>query len=416
MPKKYRGGVNPVGHEQHIIYKDPPKSIFTRKYEPVNVADIMYMYQSDNPNGDSSRINESIQYYARGKNPMVEVDYGNGRGASNPYKVETVRPPLYHIEDLVAISAPHIHQNYSITTNPSVTPTLINDYVDKSVIKHIVSNDPISGLIRSNPSKDFYIEENDRTEKIKNIKTKDMLNGNVQSNLTFKEDYNTVNRNSKLNMKDILEGNVQTNLTFKEDYNIVNRDSKLNMKDILEGSVQPNNSYNIDMNRELINDINVSTKGDRMPLTSLTTNFSSIIVFDPKSNTSIDVSATIKDKNNIAVSAAIGAPITLTTLEGKVLNLRDYTYSVVQSNINNNQFVIQIDQPDIELERNIPLYHAQTNISGLRGYNENMTRVNLDQISLNKLNTFGNYIDRVSFPVYNAERSIPINSSIKVKN
>ena len=44
-----------------------------------------------------------------------------------------------------------------------------------------------------------------------------------------------------------------------------------------------------------------------------------------------------------------------------------------------------------------------------------MTRTNLDNISLDKLTSFGNYIDRVSFPIYNSDKQIPLTNSIKVK-
>ena len=122
--QKERGGVSPVGYEVPHIYKDPPKAIFTRKYEPVNVADVMYMVQTDNPRGDPTRINDNLQYFARGVNPMVEIDYG-GHGAASQnqsihqnqagsqFKVEVVRPPEYPVETLVALSRPRIHQNYS---------------------------------------------------------------------------------------------------------------------------------------------------------------------------------------------------------------------------------------------------------------------------------------------------------------
>ena len=112
---KPKGGISPASPSRIHIYRDPPKAITTRKYEPINVGDIMYMVRADaEQGGDASRINEGIQYYARGQNSMVEVDYGNHSAgsmntslhngqASNPYKIEVVRPPLYPVETLVPV-------------------------------------------------------------------------------------------------------------------------------------------------------------------------------------------------------------------------------------------------------------------------------------------------------------------------
>ena len=61
-PKKFRGGINAAGPELNHIFRDPPKSIYTRKYEPVNVADVMYMTRPDGVGSDPTRINENIQY------------------------------------------------------------------------------------------------------------------------------------------------------------------------------------------------------------------------------------------------------------------------------------------------------------------------------------------------------------------
>jgi hypothetical protein len=146
-PKKYRGGINPAGPELNHILRDPPKSIYTRKYEPVNVADVMYMTRPGAEGSDSSRINENIQYIRRGINPMVKVMYSNAGGGStnsslhngqvsNPYKIEVVRPPLYPAATLQPISAPRIHQNYTITTNPGIQPRIVNDKIDQAPIKY----------------------------------------------------------------------------------------------------------------------------------------------------------------------------------------------------------------------------------------------------------------------------------------
>jgi hypothetical protein len=88
----------------------------------------MYMARPDNDYGDPTRVNEGIQVFARGRNPMVQVDMGQGQGVKSPYKLDVVRPPMMPIETLVAISAPHIHQNYAVHTNPGSDLTFPNVY------------------------------------------------------------------------------------------------------------------------------------------------------------------------------------------------------------------------------------------------------------------------------------------------
>ncbi len=169
--KKERGGVGLVGYEVPHIYKDPPKAYFTRKKERVNIADVKYMMESDNPYGDPTRINEGIQMYARGQNPMVEVSYQNAgaasmnsslgnRAVSNPYKVEVVRMPLTPIEARVPLSNPRIHQNYSITTNPNIVPQTIAGNYDKSVVRLMTDGYTLSaGGVRTNLNRDIQMNQ-----------------------------------------------------------------------------------------------------------------------------------------------------------------------------------------------------------------------------------------------------------------
>jgi hypothetical protein len=108
-PRKERGGVSLPSWEQPTIYKEPPKEIFTRKKERIEEGDITY-----NIRNDASRINDSLNMFARSQNPMVAVDYQNRApqtttmnfgSASNPYKVnQSFRPPLFRLEDLQPLS------------------------------------------------------------------------------------------------------------------------------------------------------------------------------------------------------------------------------------------------------------------------------------------------------------------------
>ncbi len=319
--KTYKGsGVNPVGAEQPFIYKDPPKAIFTRKYEPVNEFEIQTFIRPDSEYADPSRVNESIKYFARGQNPMVEVSYSNAGGAqtnqslgnfqaSNPYKVEVVRPPMYPVETLVPISAPRIHQNYSIQTNPGIAPVTVAGAYDKYSVSNIVNPNLSQGLIRINPSVDYMI-----------------------------------------------------NNDFYDKHNVKN-----NIMETLKGNIRPTTVIHTDKVREGFSTENLRGNAVREDVMSFPVNsaatFSNIVVVDPKLNTAIDVNATVREKNYIAVAAAAGLPIVFNTSDGKEIKLSDYTYSVANTNLSNSQFVIQINQPDVQLERNMPLFAAQTNLN-----------------------------------------------------
>ena len=122
--KTFKGsGVNPVGADKPFIYRDPPKAIFTRKKERVEMGDVQYMLRTDSPYGDPTRLNEGVSVYSRGVNPMVEVDYGAGKGVKSPYRVEVVRPPLYPIETLQPIPRllplPPLQDSLECETSPN---------------------------------------------------------------------------------------------------------------------------------------------------------------------------------------------------------------------------------------------------------------------------------------------------------
>ena len=376
--QKERGGVSPVGYEVPHIYKDPPKAIFTRKYEPVNVADVMYMVQTDNPRGDPTRINDNLQYFARGVNPMVEIDYG-GHGAASQnqsihqnqagsqFKVEVVRPPEYPVETLVALSRPRIHQNYSATTNKS-NMNAINggDSYDKNKVRNMTRPDVISGVVKSNPTLSQMLEFGPIVDQ---YSVKNKIVADKESGVLY----------TTPSMQYIGNG---------------------------EEALRPRN---VDQNK--IKDT---------LLKELNTNFSTISIYDPKTNNKIDVAANIKDKNYIAIAAAAGKPITLNTTNGEKIKLKDYTYSVVKPNIGNTQLVIQVKQPDVVLDRNTPLYSMQSNVQDPLGYNEDLSRMGGDNISskekfMNKLTNFGKYEDRVSRVSHHIRNSPMVGNNIKKK-
>lgn len=57
------------------IMKDPPKSVHTRRIDKVGDTNAINLMIEESPD----RQCEAINYYARGVNPMVSVDYGQGQ-------------------------------------------------------------------------------------------------------------------------------------------------------------------------------------------------------------------------------------------------------------------------------------------------------------------------------------------------
>jgi len=394
-PKKYRGGINAAGPELNHILRDPPKSIYTRKYEPVNIADVMYMSRPGAEGSDPTRINESINYIRRGINPMVKVMYGNAGGGStnsalhngqvkNPYRVEVVRPPMYPPTALAPISAPRIHQNYTISTNVGIEPRIIADKHDRSAEKYT-------------------------TETRKNISS---VRPSISSSLT---------KNNSL-LSNIIASNF---INYdKTDYgvstNIAQETGNTLLAEIISAKLNDNKQY-YGLNSAM-----------------------SIYVYDPKNNTFTDVQSNIKERNNIAVNAVKGLPIQVSRNDGIIYNIKDYNWKVVNTNSGAPAIVIELQNRDMELERNMPLYAVNSNVSTevtrnnqtntftndnqvnvagtsgktnfaiQTGYNEQQRRAGQDTFDIKyKLSNTGySYEDRVSKNI-NGMSKMPVSTGIR---
>lgn len=405
-PKKDRGGANPIGREEIHILRDPPKAYFTKKYEPVNIADVMYMSRPDGGEGsDPTRINENIQYVRRGINPMVEVMYSNAGGgstnsslhngqASNPYKIEVVRPPLYPVEARVPLSAPRIHQNYSITTNPRRDPQLVDSKVDQAPIRQATNVQKNAGNMR--PSFGFTMETP------KEFTHDYAINYN-------KNNYSVISGASNTFGNTLLANLVNSRLADKTNYGVA---SNIVMPTKVEENIRNLDTTQIEAKDTL--------------LKNLTTNFS-VFVYDPVNNTMMDVTANIRQKQNIAVEASKGLPILLNTNDGKFIKLKDYDWKVVNTNAGSAAVVLEIQNREYELDRNTPIFAINSNVSTeynqpikvnyfsdnemriggtsgktnmvLPGYDEKASRETQDQYKFTKTASFGSYEDKVSKPV-----------------
>lgn len=279
----------PIIEKNHIYY-DPPKSVMTRKYEPVNMSDVTYMLRDDD-----SRINEGIQYIARGTNPMIDVVYSNysaggSRTTTLPQiqgrlwnAVEVVRPPMFRQEDLLPLSRSR-HPETSAITNP--------------------------GIGFSYASK----------------------------NLEFDVDRGPIN-------------------------------SAVSKKRIDYIPINPVLSYKI----EMAHDVNTRNEIRENPLIldEVTPNFG-IIVYDTQNQNHSFVAGSIKDRMNITAQAQAGAPISLLREDGIQVKVKEYQWKVVQTNAGSNLIIeVSPNNPEIVLDKNIPLYNVSTNVSALGNITQN---------------------------------------------
>lgn len=133
------------------IYREPNKAIFTTKKDKVTEADVQWMTRPDGQYSDPTRINEAIQVYPRGVDPVSKVKYG-----SNPYKIQVFRLPEVAFEQNIALSRPRIHQNKSVNSNPGIRESAsvldVNTKIDLYNINKMTSKAKILGLVRPTTS------------------------------------------------------------------------------------------------------------------------------------------------------------------------------------------------------------------------------------------------------------------------
>ncbi len=416
---QYRGGASAASPMYPHIYKDPPKAIFTRKKERVNIADVQYMVQADAMYGDPTRINEGIQIFARGQNPMVEVSYSNAGGAStnsalgnnqvsNPYKLDTVRPPLTPIEDRVPLSNPRIHQNYSITTNPQIYPQTIAGEYDKSVVRLMTSGYTLpSGQIKSNlsvpiqKSQERYAEHMARS-------LNDLLQGNLASTKSIRIDTtrDTTHKDTSNSTKDgfYTTATAGKSMAIDKTRDVNTKSTLNNIQDVLNIVAKPTFYFSLDPTRDATQKYVTETKDVSLIAATAPITFTNITVYDPRTNTNIMVEANIKEKNAVSVCAAAGIPLVFNTNDGKEIKLKDYEYKVVTAPAGNSQMVIYVRQPDVVLDRSSPLYAVQTNLM-LQGLDTTAQRAVAEQITLQSVLPFTSATSHVKLHGYNDDGS-----------
>lgn len=342
--------------EENFIERAPPSSVHTRKKERVDMSDVNWMMEDD-----PTRNNENISYLARGTNPMQDVSYNNYGGgsststipviqASNPYKISVVRPPLYPMRDLQPLSRQK-YGAYKVQTNPG-TRGMFSSNLEESVDQKLVNFSLKPSLLFSARPTAVYRMELPTEIFTRNAITDDRLTVRAPSRpgLPYTQDMVTDKTNPWEATREILRTRPGTN---------------------------PNNPLAIENRNE---EINIDAYIKKILVGKIDPNFH-IVIHNPNNQNFSEVAGSIKDKLNIAVQSSIGAPITLTTEDGQFIKLKDYRWKIVQSAVGGDSLVLNaVSNPDLQLDRNTPLYSVGSSASGLT--NDNNMRMNENEIDL----------------------------------
>jgi hypothetical protein len=164
--------------------------------------------------------------------------------------------------------------------------------------------------------------------------------------------------------------NTSASAGFRNPYESGNN-SRLATNDLYQASKNPLNKSaisNIKMDGGNINrDEDIDTNNyikDNIILENISPNFS-ISVYNPATQNYSEVLGSTKERMNIAVQSSLNRPISLKRNDGTDIRIKDYKWQIVTSAVGGDNLVLQLrDSPDIELERNMPLYSIGSNISG----------------------------------------------------
>jgi hypothetical protein len=347
MPK-WKSYTMPSWERSHI-FRDPPKAIHTRKKERVDFSDVAWMVRNDD-----SRINEGVNYLARGTNPMVDVSYNNSGGgsrtnhlkniqASNPYKVMregAFRPPLFTQKDLLPWSRQRRNET-AVASNPGIRDGFVApnfmETVDRTPIHSAIDGESIN-YITVNPTATY------RIQLPQEVFSRDAI---IPEPLRY---------SASSQFRGSVNDDVNRQLASESiPHEITDNELLHSLNVTVNNPLGETPRYEIDPNGYL---------KDNIILKNISPNFS-IVLYDPGTRMSMEVQANLKEKLNIAVQSALNRPIDLTRADGTQIKLKDYRWQIVNSTLGRDNLVLQLQNvPEIQLDRNIPIYAMGSNTSG----------------------------------------------------
>lgn len=270
------------------ILRDPPKSLSTRKSEKVDVGNVRHMYDAD-------RIADGINFYARGVNPMVSVDYSGLGGGS---------------------------QTNSLNTGQAWSPYVVN---------------------RDGDFRFPLVYQNDR------LPLSRMARPNYALPATVTMPFVDLQRPIKALDRDTVKTSVYPTYQYITDaLNIMDNNVKRGINDVKPNIV-------LESVRDLTSLGNDNT--NRSPIDLRDTNI--IAYVTPKTNIIIETNGirqsleglNLRDKEHIAIMADKHLPIETVTND-QTIKLKDYSNIAVESN-KTGEYDIVIHNPQVTLSKNL---------------------------------------------------------------
>ena len=343
------------GWQQVHIYKDPPASVHTRKYEPVSEGDVLHNLRDSDVG--SSRLAEAVMYLPRGVNPMVDVEYGNagGNGArtthihqpqvGNPYKAfrdGAFRPPLF-TQDMLQPLSRQRYLNPAVVTNP-VLPAgsqmaNLTYSVDRKPVLQAISGARNTAPIQAMPTLQYRV---------------------ALPNDIFGDSPPLLAGGAMRDDSRVLQGSWRTNAgsSATEGAGLETAMGKLHRETLPSGAVVlfPLQVGSVTAaataNRELGNALSapdrqyvaeaIKSDDKQLVLSNLRPNFQ-VVVHDSSSRRNVHVPGTIQDKQNVAVQTGLGAPLQLyDRTTGSKVAIRNYQWKIIKSALGSDALVVSI--------------------------------------------------------------------------
>lgn len=353
------------GREEPHIFRDPPKSIHTRRRDNVEIGDIMYQIEEDN-----SRINEGVNEFARGVNPMVAVSYSNhGNGAtttslnqnqaSNPYKVAkdgAFRPPMYMIEDLLPLSRMR-RDRYSVTSNPSKNelttnnPSITANHIDRRQINKSLHP---TAVFR----KDVRINNGD------NIKVKSFTPLPFTTSVGSSNTINDITRDNVVKPNGVfIRPLVSWTSPLEYPYLVEQRNNNVNNNNIsnrpiTSGHTSVQNIYRDISRGDNTNDLMILNR----PLFSVTSSTTSPFLLSPELNGSERMDAKLRENGKFSVTSSSSLPVFMRQDENNNFSLKDNTL-ISQTSIPGMR-IIDERKEVVPLERKLPNFNVTARMGG----------------------------------------------------
>lgn len=369
LPKKNRSGPSLGSYEIPHIFKDPPKSIHTRKKERVEAGDITHKIR-ENPD----RISENILQFARGVNPSVSVSYSNHGGGSrltctsnqrqvsNAYKVnKKFVPPTFRQEDLLPLS----RQRRDLT---SVHTKINAPYFVRNDTEYKIDYEPLRSAVHVNYNMPTYsTTQSDFCDNVKLDKNK--LLHSVQTNNVMPTNIYTQGKyDKKIKLQQKTHA---TNVMALPSKNILvnsqnSHDNQLEKKGIIikpSIAVQTNPGMKQSLTFVDLDNQKVTKSIKETPLRTMLHPTFSVSFYNPETQRYSDIKLTKNLKEYVAAQANLSAPIQLPLNNNKTVKLKDYNWTVHRTNIGSSLILTTTKHPEIFLNRTSNMMSTQSGVN-----------------------------------------------------